>query len=539
MPENTKVIGLRSLPKKQVVLTMAGVLLAMFLGSLDQTVTSAAMPRIIADLNGFAHYTWVTTAYIITSAVVIPITGKLTDMYGRKPFYIAGLIIFTLASLLSGFSQSMLQLIIYRGVQGIGAGIMMANAFTTIGDLFPPVERGKYQGIVSAVFGLSAIIGPVLGGFLTDSLSWHWVFFINVPLGLFIIILFVFYFPHFRPSSTKHKVDYTGMISLTLTVVPLLLALSWGGVQYEWLSWQIIGMLVFALIMLVAFLWIEKRSPEPIIPPALFKNRIVAISELAVFLTAFGMFGTIIFVPLFFQGVLGVTATVSGGFLIPMTLAQVTGAFISGQLLSRAGGRYRLQGAVGIIIMATGMLLLAFMKPEISYSLATFNIVLTGFGLGMTMPLYTIAVQNAVPYHMLGTATSSVPFVRSVGGSVGLAIFGSALAGRFTTEFTTRLPTTLKSILPAEEIAELTHNPQALVSPQAQEQLKNLLLTSGPQGSQLYAELSQILSQALSAALTHVFFIGFIALVLALAIHLFIKEIPLRKEHDYETCPPE
>jgi hypothetical protein len=189
--------------------------------------------------------------------------------------------------------------------------------------------------------------------------------------------------------------------------------------------------------------------------------------------------------------------------------------------------------------MATGMLLLAFMKPEISYSLATFNIMLTGFGLGMTMPLYTIAVQNAVPYHMLGTATSSVPFVRSVGGSVGLAIFGSALAGRFTTEFTTRLPTTLKSILPTEEIAELTHNPQALVSPQAQEQLKNLLLASGPQGSQLYAELSQILSQALSAALTHVFFIGFIALVLALAIHLFIKEIPLRKEHDYETCPPE
>jgi EmrB/QacA subfamily drug resistance transporter len=321
MSENAKVIGLRSLPKKQVMLTMAGVLLAMFLASLDQTVTGTAMPRIISDLNGFSHYTWVTTAYIITSAVVIPITGKLTDMYGRKPFYIAGLIIFTLASLLSGFSQSMFQLIIYRGVQGIGAGIMMANAFTTIGDLFPPAERGKYQGIVSAVFGLSAIIGPVLGGFLTDSLSWHWVFFINVPLGLFIIILFVFYFPHFRPSSTKHKVDYAGMISLTLAVVPLLLALSWGGVQYEWLSWQIIGMLVFAFVMLVAFLWIEKRSPEPIIPPALFKNRIVAISEIAVFLTAFGMFGTIIFVPLFFQGVLGATATVSGGFLIPMTLA--------------------------------------------------------------------------------------------------------------------------------------------------------------------------------------------------------------------------
>ncbi len=539
MKENSKVIGLRSLPRKQLVFTMAGVLLAMFLGSLDQTIVSAAMPRIIADLNGFVHYTWVTTAYIITSAVVIPITGKLTDMYGRKPFYIAGLVIFTLASLLSGFSQSMLQLILCRGLQGLGAGVMMANAFTVIGDLFPPAERGKYQGIVSAVFGLSAILGPVLGGLLTDSLSWHWVFFVNVPLGLAIITLFVFFFPDIRPGPARHKVDYAGMVALILTVVPLLLALSWGGVEYAWLSWQIIGMLVFSLVMLLLFLRIEKHSPEAIIPPALFKNRIVAVSGLAVFLTAFGMFGTVTFVPLFFQGVMGVSATLSGSFLIPMTLGQVTGSFVSGQLLSRAGGHYRLQGVAGISIMATGMLLLSFMNFDTPYLLAVFNTALTGFGLGITMPLYTIAVQNAVPYKMLGVATSSVPFIRSVGGSVGLAIFGSTLAGRFFTGFTGRLSSSLVDILPAEQISELAHNPQALVSPQAQEQLRDLLLASGPQGSRLYAELSQTLSQALSSALNHVFLIGFISLLLALVIHLFIKEIPLRKEHSYETCPSE
>lgn len=534
--ENKKVLGLRSLPKKQVFLTMAGVLLAMFLSSLDQTIVSSAMPRIIADLNGFAHYTWVTTAYIITSAVVIPITGKLTDMYGRKPFYIAGLIIFTLASLLSGLSSNMFQLILFRGVQGIGAGVMISNAFTVIGDIFPPAERGKYQGLVSAVFGLSAILGPLLGGVLTDSLSWHWVFFINVPLGIIIITLFFFFFPDYRPDTRlQHKVDYAGMVALVFTVVPLMLALSWGGVVYDWLSWQITGMLLLSVAMLFVFLKIERSSPEPIMPPSLFKNRIVAIAETAVFLTAFGMYGTITFAPLFFQGVLGASATVSGSLLIPMTLGQVTGSFISGQLLSRAGGRYRLQGAAGIFIMSIGLLLLSFMDSSTSYGMAIFNTVLAGFGLGITMPLFTIAVQNAVPYNMLGVATSSVPFVRSIGGSVGLAIFGATLTGRFVNEFNTLLPSSLRMVLSPEEIAGLASNPQSLVSPEAQMHLQDLLMASSPQGNQLYEELLQILRQSLSHSLNTVFLIGFIILVVALVIQLFIKEIPLRKEHSYES----
>ncbi len=537
MQQPSNVIGLRSLPRKQVVLTMAGVLLAMFLGSLDQTIVSAAMPRIVADLSGFSQYTWVTTAYIIASAVVIPITGKLTDMYGRKPFYIAGLVIFTLASLLSGFSQSMLQLIVFRAMQGVGAGIMMSNAFTVIGDLFPPAQRGKYQGIVSSVFGLSAVIGPVLGGFFTDQYSWHWIFFINVPLGLTVIVLFALFFPDFRPQRSPHRVDYAGMATLALGVVCLLLALSWGGTEYAWLSWQVAGLLVASLALLLVFLRIESRSPEPVIPPALMKNRIVAVSEVAVFLIAFGMFGTIMFVPLFFQGVLGATATASGGYFIAMTLGQVSGSFVSGQLLSRAGGHYRVLGMVGIAMAGAGMLLLALMSPETSFGTVIFNIVLTGAGIGVTMPLYTIAVQNAVPYSVLGVATSSVPFARSVGGSIGLAVLGATLASRFAAEFGARIPAGVRGILSAEQLAALAHNPQALVSPGAREELLSLLVEASPAQAQGYFdELSGALSASLSAALVWVFLIGAGAMLAALVVHLFIREIPLRREHGVEYC---
>jgi len=245
---NNRHIGLHTLPQKQISITFAGVLLAMFLGSLDQTVVGTAMPRIVSDLGGFTHYTWITISYMIASTVTVPITGKLLDMYGRKKIYIIGLGIFIICSLLSGLSQTMTQIIIFRGLQGIGGGIMMANAFTLIGDLFPPGERGKYQGIMSGVFGLSSIIGPPLGGFLTDTLSWHWIFFINIPLGLIIIVLFVIYFPDVYANLGRQKVDYPGVVTLILTVVPALLALSWGGVEYSWLSIEIIGMFTFSAL---------------------------------------------------------------------------------------------------------------------------------------------------------------------------------------------------------------------------------------------------------------------------------------------------
>ena len=525
-------LGIRALPKRQIILTMAGVLLAMFMSSLDQTIVDTAMPHIIVDLNGFAHYTWVITVYIITSAITIPIIGKLTDMYGRKRFYMAGIAIFTVASVLSGLSQSMLQLIIFRGIQGIGAGTMIANAFTVIADIFPPAERGKYQGIISAVFGMSAIIGPSLGGFITDKLSWHWIFFVNLPIGIANLILFLFFFPDLRPAAAHHhQLDYPGMITLSLGVAALLLALSWGGAQYPWVSFPVIGTLALFVAMLIAFLYIETRSREPLIPLSLFGNRIVSISETAVFLTAFGMYGAITFVPLFFQGVLSASATASGGYLTPMILGQVSGSFISGQLLSRAGGHYRVQGVFGLTLMGSGIFLLSRMGPGTSYGIAVVNIILTGFGLGMTMPLYTIAVQNAVPYRSLGVATSTVPFIRSIGASVGLAIFGSTMTSRFAAAFTGSLSPGLKAVLSSSQIDSLAHNPQTLISASSQAQLKDFLIQASPQGNQLFMQLQDTLKQSLSTALHEVFLISLIAAGVALSVHLLIKEIPLRKEH--------
>ncbi|MFA5317005.1 MAG: MDR family MFS transporter [Dehalococcoidales bacterium] len=531
--------GMRSLPRKQVALTLAGVMLAMFLSSLDQTVVGTAMPRIISDLGGFSQYTWVTSAYIITSAVTIPITGKLIDMFGRKPFYISGLVIFIIASVLCGLSSSMLQIIIFRGLQGIGAGVIMAINFTIIGDLFPPAERGKYQGYMSGVFGLSSIIGPTLGGFITDTFSWNWVFFINVPLGIAVIILFIIFFPNIKPDTLKHRVDYPGLSSLILAVVPAMLALSWGGVEYPWGSQQIIGMFAFAAVMLAIFIFIESRSPEPIIPLSLFNNRIVAASEVVIFITGMAMFGGIIFVPLFFQGVLGLTATTSGSFLTPMMLGMVVGSFVSGQVLARAGGHYRILGAAGIAIMATGLALLSVMTIETSYGTAVRNIVITGFGLGVTMPLYVIAIQNAVPYKILGVATSSGAFFRSLGGSVGLAIFGSIMNNRFAGELTAKIPDTVKAIIGPEQLETLSHNPQALLNPEAQAQLRIILEQTGPQGSALFQQTLSALRQSLEAALSQVFLIGALVLLVAFVINFLIKEIPLRKQYMMTNLPPE
>lgn len=527
----TEVLGLRALPRRQIQLTMLGVMLAMFLGSLDQTVVGTAMPRIISDLGGFSHYTWVTTAYIITSAITIPITGKLTDMYGRKYFYIAGLVIFTIASLLSGLSSSMTQLIIFRGIQGLGAGVMMVNAFIVIGDLFPPAERGKYQGLIAGTFGLSSVIGPALGGFITDTVSWHWVFFLNVPLGVLIIALFVFFFPNVRPDNLKHRIDYAGAVTLVLTVVPLMLALSWGGVEYPWSSPPIIGMFAFAALMGILFIFIERHSQEPLIPLWLFRNRVVGVAEVVIFLAGFGMFGAIIFVPLFFQGVFGVSAAASGKFLTPMMLGMVTGSFFSGQLLSRAGGHYRLLGAVGIALMVLGMGLLSRMTAGTGYLVAIASIVATGFGLGITMPLYTIAVQNAVPYSVLGVATASVPFFRSIGGSVGLALFGAVMNNRFAAELLAGAPSAFNGTISTDWLSALARNPQALFSPEAQASLKVLLEQLGPQASALFPQLLDGLRHSLNSALSQVFLFGMIIMLVALAVHLFIREIPLRKQH--------
>ena len=541
MPQKiqTQAGGFSSLPRKQVVITMAGVMLAMFLGSLDQTVVGTAMPRIISELGGFGQYTWVTTAYMITSAVVVPITGKLTDIYGRRIFYIAGVAIFTVGSIACGFSQNITEIIFFRAFQGIGAGVMMANAFTTIGDLFPPAVRGKYQGLMSSVFALSSIIGPTLGGFITDYFSWHWIFFVNIPLGIAVIFLFIFFFPNIRRDNLKHTIDYTGVALLVVAVVPLLLALSWADVEYPWASPEILGMLGLSVVSLVFFILQERRSQEPIVPIMLFKNRIVSISTVMNFLIGFGMFGTTIFIPLFFQGVLGDRATTSGSFLTPMSLGTVFGSFLSGQFLSRTGGHYRTQGAIGLAIMTTGFFLLSRMGMTTSHLAAVINMVITGFGMGITMPLYIISVQNAVEYKFLGAATSVTAFTRSIGGTVGLSVFGSLMTNRFVSQVTLKMPADVKSIISPSQLAAVIHNPQALFTADAQAQLLGFFSKAGQEASTLYNEMITVLRQAMSAAIAHVFFVAFFIVLAGFILNFFLKEIPLRTHHTIEPEQPQ
>ncbi len=527
-----------SLPKRQVVLTMAGVMLALFLAALDQTIISTALPRIIADLGGFSQYTWVLTSYLVATTVTVLIAGKLSDLYGRKWVLTSAIVIFIVGSILCGLSATMNQLIIFRGLQGIGAGAIMGLVFTTIGDLFAPAERGKYIGFLSGVFGLSSVIGPTLGGFITDNFSWNWVFFINVPLGILIIMLFVFFFPHIRPDYKKPVIDYAGIATLVLWVTPLMLALSLAGADYEWSSPIIIGMLALATVMLLAFLFFESRAKEPILPLWLFKNNIVSISSIVVFMVGFGMFSAIVFVPLYFQGVLGTTATASGTFLTPMMLGVVFGALISGQSLSRAGGHYRLQGAAGIAILLVGIFLLSQMTTETSNAMALMNIIITGLGLGITLPLYLITIQNAVPHSVLGITTSTNTFFRTVGGAIGLAVGGSVMTNTFPAKFTEGLSPQLTSIIPPDQLSAMAENPQALVSPDALTQLQGLFVNFGEQGVMLLQSLVDTLRESLGLAIGQVFTVSFFILIAALVVSLFIKQIPLRTNHGEGDEPP-
>lgn len=523
----------RILTRQQRTITLIGALLSMFMSSLNQTVIGTAMPRIIIELGGFAHYTWVATGFMITSTITVPIAGKLSDLYGRKRFYLMGQGFFIVGALLSGFSQTMAQLILFRGFQGIGAGMMMANTVAITADLFPPAERGKYSGMMTGVMGISSIIGPTLGGFITDVLSWHWVFWVNIPLGLSVVVLIFFFFPDLRPDDQKPRVDFWGVTTFISALVPAMLALSWGGVDQPWISIPILGLLAFSLFMGILFLVIEKRSPEPLIPLSLYKNQIFKIAQIIIFLMGMGMFGSMIFIPLFFQGVLGASATISGSFMTPMMLGLVVGSFTSGQFLSRAGGHYRLQGMIGLGAMVAGLGLISRMTPQTGFIQAVINIILTGVGIGIIMPCYTIAVQNSVPYRLMGTASSLMVFARSIGGTLGLAILGAVMNNRFNYYFMHHLPEAVKAVVSPERIRDMAKNPQALVSPRAQMQLKSFFAGLGRQGPAWSDQILQTMRQALSFAISQVFTIALGLILLGFIANFFIKEIPLRKEHGF------
>lgn len=518
-----------SLRARLIILSM--VLLGLFLAAMDQTIVSTALPRIIAQLNGLSLYSWVFTAYMLASTTVVPIAGKLSDIHGRKRFFLGGILLFLFASACAGLSQSMLQLIIFRGIQGLGAGTIMASAFAMIGDLFAPRERGRYQGLMGASFGLASIIGPLLGGLLTDHLSWRWVFYVNLPLGIIIFPVLWRLLPSFHYDQGKRSVDYLGAITLAAAIVPLLLALVWGGNEFPWSSPVILSLLSAALIMTGVFLVVERRAKEPLIPLTLFQDRVFTVAVLIVFLTGIAMFGSIAFIPLFMQGALGTSATNSGVILMPMTLGLVIGSTLSGQIVSRTG-RYRYLSMAGLAIATTGIFLLSQMSVHTSRTEAVTNMMIIGFGLGITMPLFVLATQNALPYQMLGVVTAAIQFFRSVGGTFGIAILGSFLTHRITSEFGRELPPDIRQTVPAPLLDRLT-DPQVLLNPQALNGAR-AAFAQIPNGPALFAEVVTALRASLGTALHDVFLVTALISLTTIVANLFLKEIPLR--HGYDTA---
>lgn len=514
--------GYAALPRRQLMIVFAGLMIGLFLAALDQTIVGTAMPRIIADLDGFALYSWAFTAYMVASTAVVPVFGKLSDLYGRKYLFLGGIVVFLIASALCGLSQTMPQLIAFRGLQGVGAGVLMANAFAIIGDIFPPAERGKYQGIFGAVFGLAGVIGPLLGGFLTDSISWHWVFYVNIPIGIVAIAVLWRYFPHIQPHGPRRPIDWMGIVTLLAGVVPLLLGLSWAGNDAAGAAPQIALALGLAAVMLTAFVLAERRAAEPIMPLSLFGNRTFAVSIVTLSLTTVGMFGAIIYVPLFLQGILGASATESGLALLPFTIGMVVASGVSGQVISRTG-RYRNLALLGLGLMAAGMWLLTLVTERSSMGEIVRDTLIAGTGMGITMPIFMIVVQNAVPYEMLGVVSAASQFFRSIGGTMGVALTGAWMAFRFSPEFLAALPAQVTASLSAEQLQSLS-NPQALVSAEGGHRLQQALDGTGALEGVLHA-----MRGALTHSVQEVFLLGALAVSIAFVTCFFLPEIPLRK----------
>lgn len=523
------------LPRRAVIFTVIGLMLSLLLAALDQTIVGTAMPRIVSELQGFDQYAWVTTAYLLTSTTVVPIVGKLGDLYGRKLFLLGGAAFFVLASMLCGAAQDMTQLIVFRGLQGLGGGVLMATVFTVLSQVFPPAQRGRAQGAFGAIFGLSSIVGPLLGGFITDNFNWRWVFYVNVPVGILALTVLWFSFPNVRGVQRKRKIDFVGAVTLVLGVVPLLLALSWGGTQYPWGSGQILGLFAVAVVMLGVFGWVESRAAEPIIPLSLFRNRIIAVSIVALMLMAIGMFGTILFIPLFIQGVIGSSATQSGTVLTPMMVALIASSMASGQIISRTG-RYKLVGLFGMSVMTIGLFLLSGMGPETDFTTVVRNMIIVGLGVGPAMPVFTLAAQNAVGMGQLGVVTSLTQFARSIGSTLGVAVFGSLLTNRFSPAFQAALPAQVAASLPADQLARF-QNPQVLLNPQAATALREGLTQLGPQGAQLFDALFAAIRLALVVSLRDLFLTGAGLTALGVVVVLFLKELPLRKTYSDRAAP--
>ncbi|MDN9009574.1 MDR family MFS transporter [Brevibacillus laterosporus] len=523
---------MQELDYRRKVTVMLAIMAALLFASINQTIVGTALPKIIAKLGGMDYYSWVFTIYMLTSSIATILVGKLSDMYGRKPFILIGLGVFVLGAFLCGTSHNIFELILYRGIQGAGAGVIMSTAFTSIADLFAPRERGRWQGLMSSVFGLASVFGPVLGGYIVDNADWHWVFWVFLPFGIIAIGMIYWLFPR-AVHKEKQTVDYWGSLFITTTMVPFLLAFSWAGTKYEWASLTILGLFALTVVSLLLFIYVEKQATNPVIPLHLFRNDIFTISNVIGFIVGAGMYASIMYMPFFIQGVLGYSATHSSYLTMPMTLSLVVGSAVCGQLMTKTG-TYKKFALGGLVLMLVGMYLLARMDQGTASSSIVFNLIVFGLGLGVAMPVFTITVQNAVKNKDLGVATAASQLFRSLGGTIGVAIMGTILSVRIglkMSESTAQLGISHLPNIPPELVQKISalHNPQILLDLQRLDQIEKSL---PPVLHELFNHVIANLRDALQYALTGVFLTSTWLLVFALVLTFFLREIPLRSEGD-------
>jgi EmrB/QacA subfamily drug resistance transporter len=458
VPDDRQAAPATDLSRRRVLVIIGALLLGMFLAALDQTVVSTALPTIVGDLHGASHLTWVVTAYLLASTVSTPLWGKLGDLYGRKAFFQAAIVIFLVGSALSGASQSMLELIVFRAIQGLGGGGLMIGAQAIVGDVVSPRERGRYLGLFGAVFGVATVIGPLLGGFFVEYLSWRWVFYINVPIGVVALFVTAAQLPG-HLQRVHHVIDYLGTVLLTLAATALVLFTSLGGSTYLWGSVQIVALGIAGVVFTVAFVLVERRAAEPVIPLGLFSNRVFSAAGSVGFVVGFVMFGALTFMPIYFQDARGVSPTVSGLRLLPLMGGLLLASIGAGQLVSR-WGRYKVFPVTGTFLMVVGLALMSRIGVSTGgWTIAAYLFVF-GVGLGLVMQILVVAVQNAVPYEQLGTATSGATFFRMIGGSFGTAVFGAVFANLLATNVVRALH--LPVVAPSLKSALSTADPTSL-----------------------------------------------------------------------------
>lgn len=514
------------LSKRQVMFTIGGMMLTLLLAAMDQTIVGTAMPRVIASLNGFDRYPWVTTAYLLTSTVAVPVFAKFSDLFGRKWLYLFGAVLFIVSSWLCGAAgnlplplDGMNQLIVARGLQGIGGGCIMGLTFTIIGDLFSPAERGRFQGLFAAVFGLASVIGPLAGGWITDNLSWRWAFYVNAPLGIVAVAVLYFTFPHVRPHKLGKGIDWWGIVALIAWIVPLLLVLS----EVNALGWThptVLATLAWTAFALAAFILIELRAHEPLLPPSLFRIPSISLATSGVFMLGMGLFGMFLYLPLYLQAVLGMSAEASGRFFTPLVFSMVVASVVSGQVVSRTG-RYKALAVFGAALAAGGMMLLARMDRDATGALIIRNMLLLGVGFGLVQPIFNLVIQNAAPREHMGAATASSQFFRSIGSTIGVAIFGTMMLTVYHRGLDAAMP---PETPPA--VAHLLDNPLELTRPgsTAVDQIK-----STPGAGEVLPAILAATRSGLADGMHLVFVVAAGVVAITLLLTLFLPELPLRK----------